>query len=301
MAVPVLFATAGNFSDAWSRRFSAFIAFFLRILYIPGMKLIRENLKVAFPELSPNEVSSIAGKNIFHTVWNWVDFIRILKNPHGLERFLNADQDEILKKLPSQIIFCLPHLGSWELLAQLAPRWLPDCVAVAEFFPYPKLNQLLSNSRTIQGLKIIPRDGAVRGVLAAGKNGASIGILIDQNLSPRHGGIFVDFFGLPATASPLPAIIAQRQNIPLFSGACVRMNSGKFRIIATPIPCQNNDDRQIVTQAIIKANEDIIRQYPEQYTWLYKKWVCIPSDVNPDLIQKFPKYAVHKKYPINPK
>lgn len=297
-ALPPLMLTVGNFSDNWARRMARFVSFWLRLLHRPGVKLIHANLAVAFPTLERKRIRQITRENLFHTAWNWIDFLRILKHPEVIRHLIGEAEFDCGGKAPRQIILCLPHLGSWELMAQAVPKWFPDCAAVAEIFPYPRLNELLERSRTVNGLKIIPRKGAVRGVLSAIKAGTSVGILIDQNLSPRHGGLFVKFFGMPAPTSPLPAIVALRHGIPLMSGACIRQADGRFNFYFNYLD-SNGMDRHQLTQAIISANEDLIRKYPEQYTWLYKRWVRIPADATPELSSRFPYYAIRKQYRTN--
>ena len=295
---PVLLETVGRLPDAFSRRLAAFCAFIFRIFNWSGMKLLRANLSVAFPERSMDEIDSLVRKNVFHCVWNWIDFIRLLKHPERAEDFI--EEALIQEDLSYPLIMCIPHIGSWELLAQAVPHYLEhDCAAVAALFPYPKLNEILARSRTINGLEIIPREGAVRGVFSALRKGSNVGILIDQNLSPKHGGVFVDFFALPVPTSPLPALAAVRRKVQLASGACIRGANGRFRIIVRAIAAPaEGESIQDVTQRIIAANEDMIREWPEQYTWLYKRWFYTPVDLEPERAARLPFYAKAPKYSI---
>ena len=134
------------------------------------------------------------------------------------------------------------------------------------------------------------------GVLRALREGYSVGLLIDQNLSPKHKGIFVEFGGLPVTASPLPAIAFKRMNLPLSTCGCVRMPSGKFRIVFQHLQLPSTASLEEITQAILSANEALIPQYPEQYSWLYKRWALIPMDISPELKKRYPYYAKQKNY-----
>ena len=263
------------------------------------MKLLRANIAVAFPELGKKERNDLAKKNVFHCTWNWIDFIRLLRHPERINDFI--EEISISKEVTYPSIVCLPHLGSWELFAQTVPRHLPGgSAAVATLFPYPKLNEILARSRTINGLEIIPREGAVRGVFSALRKGVNVGVLIDQNLSPKHGGLFVDFFGLPVPTSPLPAIAAARYNVTLASGSCIRCSNGKFRIVIENIGKPGEDETmQQITQRIIASNERLIREAPEQYTWLYKRWFYTPVDLAPELVARLPFYAKSPKYSLS--
>lgn len=296
--VPLLMLCVGGISDKSSRRLAGIVVPLIKWLYWPGFRLVKCNLKVAFPDKSQQEISKLASENMLHMAWSWIDFIRLLKNPHKVNDFM--DSVEGAELMNDQIILCLPHLGSWELLAQYFPKIRHNCAAVAEVFPYDKLNEVLDKSRSVNGLKLIPREGAVKGVIAELRQGTSIGVLIDQNLSPKHGGIFVNFCGLPVPSSPLPAFMAKKYNVQLISGTCIRLDNGKFKMILSPVTIDQDDDKYTLTQKIISANEKLILDYPEQYTWLYRRWKYIPTDIPDSTKAKYPYYAVEKNYSTTP-
>ncbi|MBQ7650466.1 MAG: lysophospholipid acyltransferase family protein [Victivallales bacterium] len=296
--VPVLLFLCGGLSDKGARCLAGFVAALMRLFYRPGVKLIRTNLALAFPDASEEEIRGLSNSNLTHVAWNWIDFLRILRKPSLVESLM--EEVEGADGIANQIILCLPHLGSWELLAQYIPKLKPDSAAVAEVFPYKSLNRVLDRSRSVNGLKLIPRTGAAKNVVSAIRKGTSIGFLIDQNLSPRHGGIFVDFRGLPVPSSPLPAIIALRYGVRLVSGTCVRKENGKFKMLLAPVPVSPDDDKYTLTQKILAANESLITKYPEQYIWLYQRWKYIPSDIPDELKAKYPYYAKEKGYMTRP-
>ena len=296
---PILLGTVGRISNTASRRLASFCAILFRAFNWGGMKLIRANIAVAFPEMNEKERNSLAKRNVFHCIWNWLDFIRLLKHPERVGDFI--EDIRIPEDLTYPCIMCIPHIGSWELLAQGVPHHMHGgAAAVAALFPYPKLNEILARSRTINGLEIIPREGAVRGVFAALRKSINVGILIDQNLSPKHGGLFVDFFGLPVPTSPLPALAAMRRGVSLASGACIRGENGKFTIVVRNLGKPGDDETaQQLTQRIIAANEQMIREWPEQYTWLYKRWFYTPVDLEPERAARLPFYAKAPKYSLS--
>ena len=296
--VPTLLFLCGGLSDRSAKRMAVFVAALMRFFYRPGVKLIRTNLALAFPDASAEEIRRLSNSNLTHLAWNWIDFLRILRNPTLVESLM--EETEGADSLANQILLCLPHLGSWELLAQYIPKLIPDSAAVAEVFPYKSLNKILDKSRSVNGLKLIPRTGAAKNVISAIRKGTSIGFLIDQNLSPKHGGIFVDFRGLPVPSSPLPAIVAIRYGVQLVSGTCVRKENGKFKMMLTPVQVSPDDDKYTLTQKILAANESLITQFPEQYIWLYQRWKYIPSDIPDELKAKYPYYAKEKGYLAHP-
>ncbi len=294
--LPLVLNTFGRLSANGARRCARILGWFLHTFYRPGVRLVRANLRVAFPELSEVEIRALARKNFLHTAWLGIDFLRLLHNPRLLDEFIpDLPAPDATPERP-QFLFCLPHFGSWEVIAQAAPRIQHNSAAISASFTYPVLNRVLLRSREVNGLKLIPQEGAVRGCLHALREGTSIGMLVDQNLSPRHGGIFVNFFGLPATTSPLPAVLSERMNLPVYSGACVRQEDGSYKIVMELLEFPPDATRQERSQAILAANERLIQQHPEQYIWLYKRWITIPDDISPELEQRYPFYARKRPY-----
>lgn len=294
--VRIVILCTGNGTEKTTRCQARFLATVLRLLYFPGVKLLRGNLKTVFPEKDARQINEMMKSNLFHTVWNWLDFIRIIHKPELVEQMV----DEVIMPsgLAPQMILCLPHLGNWELLAQYLPKYYKNSAAVAESFPYKSLNDMLEKSRSMNGLAIIPRNGAARHIISAIHKGTSIGILIDQNLSPKHGGIFVDFCKLPVPTSPLPAILAEKYGVQLLTGSCIRKDNGKFKLVISIIDTAGLQGRHDITQAIMNANERLILEYPEQYTWLYRRWFYIPADLEEARKRLFPYYARQKKYTL---
>ena len=300
MMTPPLVSIVGSLSDKSADKLSKTLASVIKFLNIGAYKNIRANLKVAFPEKTDDERHELAYRNAVNTVRFGIDFLRVLKHPKMVKACTIPPDDSIREIVgESAIILCLPHLGNWEIFGQAIPCFGFKAAAVAEMFRNKKLNTLIENARQHNGLVIIPRKGAGRKVIGALRDGYSVGFLADQNLSPADGGVFLDFFGLPAPSSTLPALLAQRLHLPVVVGASVRNAEGKFefQFIQLPKKADEYPDSDSLAQALLKANETLIRQYPEQYLWTYHRWRYIPSNATDDFVKRFPFYAVKRPYP----
>jgi len=300
MMTPPLVAVVGSLSDQSAEKLARVVAKGIRLFNLNAYKNIRANLNVAFPDMTDEQRRDLAFRNAIHTVRFGIDFLRILKHPE-LVQSLVVPPDESFRSIMAQsaFILCLPHLGNWEILGQAIPCFGLKAAAVAEMFRNQKLNALIEAARQKNGLVIIPRKGAGRKVIGALRDGYSVGFLADQNLSPSDGGVFLDFFGLPAPSSTLPALLAQRLHLPVFVGASVRRpdNKFEFKFILLPKKADEYPDCDSLAQALLKANETLIRQYPEQYLWTYHRWRYIPSNATDDFVKRFPFYAVKRPYP----
>ena len=237
MMTPPLVSVVGSLSDSSADKLSKAIAKVIRLFNIGAYKNIRANLNVAFPEMAEDGRRELAFRNAVHTVRFGIDFLRVLKHPE-MVKACTIPPDESIREIvdKSAIILCLPHLGNWEIFGQAIPCFGFKAAAVAEMFRNEKLNTLIENARQHNGLVIIPRKGAGRKVIGALREGYSVGFLPDQNLSPADGGVFLDFFGLPAPSSTLPALLAQRLHLPVVVGASVRNADGKFEFHFIQLP-----------------------------------------------------------------
>ncbi len=112
--------------------------------------------------------------------------------------------------------------------------------------------------------------------------GGTVGILLDQNVA-RKEGVFVDFFGRPACTNKGLALIAARTKAPVITAFIRRVDSGLHEIhIGDEIPLIETGDKEADltanTQAYTKAIEDFIRQYPDQWFWVHRRWKTRPLE-----------------------
>jgi KDO2-lipid IV(A) lauroyltransferase len=189
----------------------------------------------------------------------------------------------------SPLIVPTAHLGNWELLGQATALRKPGVVSVAAPLENPWVDALLSRARSRTGQRIVPRQGAARALLRALKEGGAVGLLLDQNTTPREGGGFVDFFGLPAPISLAAATLAIRCEATILPAFCVHAGDGSYVCFALdPIPAPRGADPETVTAAIARAFETGIRRHPGQWLWMYRRWKYVP--VGGDRA-RFPRYA----------
>lgn len=288
----------GSLSLAGTRRLARCMVFLARPFLGDSIRVIEANLKLAFPDKSAAEITALRQRNLCFMIELACDFLQALKHPHRIEqRMLPVVVPE--EYPPEQpLLFCIPHLGNWEILARMVPRTGRRCAAVTGVFRSRKLNELMSRSRSSGGIELIPSVGAAAKVRAALQNRKSVGLLIDQNISPKHGGVFVNFFSLPAPTSRLPASLALQLRIPVLAGACIKQEDGNFTLLLQPLPkpAWEYPDDNTLTEAILEANAQLIRKHPEQYLWIYRRWRYLPANLTPEMQQRFPFYANRNKY-----
>lgn len=271
----------------------------------PGIrKLIRANLKAAFPEKDDREISRIARKSFHNTIYNFFDFIWMMGKPKRIEKY-TCLPPPILEQLRDcvendiRILFVNPHLGSWEGSGIIAANTASvRLAAIAKITRNPYLNNLLNkDNRERGGIRIIFSKGAIRDSLKCLHEGYSIGLLIDQNTRIRDGGTFVNMFGLPVASSRSPAMLwhyCETNNIParVIYGTTLRENDrlvAHSATLAKPYHEYSGDEE--IIQELMDITESFIRRYPEQYLWLYRRFQYIPPDAPEELKARYPYYA----------
>ena len=96
-----------------------------------------------------------------------------------------------------------------------------------------------------------------------------LGLVSDQDAKQR--GVFVDFFGVPASTPKGAALFHLKSQAPIMLGACVQTGFQRYRIELVPVIASNQNVKDI-TQAYTTLLEKFIRQFPEQYFWFHRRW-----------------------------
>ena len=184
------------------------------------------------------------------------------------------------------------HLGNWELLGQtVAMRGYP-LASLAAPLANPAVDDLFRRVRGVSGQNVIPQQGAVRQLLRALRSGSKIAILLDQNTLPKEGGVFVPFFGLPVPVSAAGAMLGLKTGALFFFGFCLAQSDGRYRCLSTgsftPPAADHPAAVEQLTLRIAAELEQVVRTYPGQWLWMYKRWKYIAPGVGRT---RYPYYA----------
>ena len=275
---------------------------------LPGArKLVRANIRAAMPELPESEVRRIARSSFDQVSWNLLEYIWMTGNEKRIRRCCSVADGVLetlqeLKRKDTRIIFVTPHMGSWEASGLMAPFYGGiKLAAIAKPLRNPYLNRLFNGGsrESTAGLHIIFSKGAMRAAIQALKEGMSVGTLIDQNTRVRDGGVFVNFFGLPVPSSTAPAMLKEfcnQKGIPceIYTACSLRNKAGHITAKIRPLskPFEEYTSHAEILQELLDTSEKLIRENPEQYLWVYRRFQYIPEDVTPEQRKRYPQYAV---------
>ncbi|HTQ82219.1 MAG TPA: lipid A biosynthesis lauroyl acyltransferase [Pseudolabrys sp.] len=269
-------------------RLANFASSFMRRLgpLLPENRIGRANLAAAFPAKSAAEIDAIlrgVWDNLGRMGAEFVNLDRLLDftpaRPEGSGRIEitqeNLDGFLRLANDGKPALIFAAHLGNWELPALSAARHQLDSAVLYRRPNIAGIDRWLRETREATMGELIPTSLEAPVKLAnALKRGAHVGMLVDQYYVR---GVEVTFFGRKTRANPLLARLAQHFDCPIHGVRIVRLPGNRFRgemtgEIAPVRDAQGNVDIGGTMQAITGVIEGWIREYPEQWLWLHRRW-----------------------------
>jgi KDO2-lipid IV(A) lauroyltransferase len=246
----------------------------------------RDNLKAAFPEKSPEEIETIlAGV--------WDNLGRIGAEFAHLDRIWDYDPDhpernsriefdartkqlfDLLRDDGKPALVFASHLGNWELPAIAAVAHGLDAAILYRRPNSASANRVIEDMREVKMGTLIPagRDAPLR-MAEALQNGQHVAMLVDQYLT---GGVEVTFFGRKTRANPMLARLRRQVDCPIHGVRIVRLPGHRFHAeLSEEVPPVRDASGQIdvqgTMQAITSVVEGWIREYPDQWLWLHRRW-----------------------------
>ena len=257
----------------------ALIGYFLFLFNTDAKKVTLQNIAICFSELSSNEQRSLAKKSLIETgknltesglIWNqsFSENREYIRNIHG-ENHLDAAKSTIL---------LVPHLGCWEITG----RVIANNRAITFLFkPLKKQrqNKYLFERRNQGNLTMASADqsGVIK-LQRALKQGGLVGMLPDQDPG-QEGGIMAPFFNNPVNTMTLLVRLAKKHNAQVVMCWANRLNKGKgFDLNFEPVDLTSDSDDLLDQVTLMNsAIEALIRRFPEQYMWSYRRFKSTQS------------------------
>ena len=245
----------------------------------------RENLRIAFPELSPLSRAALGLRSFRHFAWNVVDFARSeIWSASEVERHVSLEGTGNLQSALAEgrgVIILTLHLGNFELGAQAIALAGFKPLVIGRPFPNPLTYGHLVASLTRFGAELIDREGAAPRMLRKLRRNEVVLVMNDQYVRPAYG-IFVPFFGVRASTSAGVATLAARTGAAVCPAYTVRHDDGKHTAWVLPALefRKTSDRKRDIARATAGYNavlEGIIREYPEQWMWGHRRFRHSPD------------------------
>jgi KDO2-lipid IV(A) lauroyltransferase len=244
------------------------------------------NLELAFPEMTAQEREAVLHseyrnlglllaefcKMRDYTAATASQFIRY----EGLENYLQA------QARGKGVLVLTGHLGPWELSSFYHSLMGMPMGMVIRRLDNPLVDAFVNRIRCLHGNRVIHKDDFARGLIASMRAGETVGILMDTNMTPPQG-VFVPFFGVQACTASGMARIAAKTGAAVVPGFLLWEESERKYVLHFGEELQvihtgdAEQDALTNTAAFTAAIEGYVRQYPEQWLWMHRRWKTRPA------------------------
>jgi Kdo2-lipid IVA lauroyltransferase/acyltransferase len=246
----------------------------------------RFNLALAYPEKSQAEREIIL-RGVYRSLgWELAEFCQMSSyTPEQAGRFIRYEGLEnylVAREQGKGVLVLTGHLGAWELSSFYHSLVGYPMSLVIRRLDNPLVDAYVNHTRCLHGNHVIHKDDFARGLLTAMHNGETVGILMDTNMTPPQG-VFVPFFGVEACTATALARVALKSGAAVVPGFLVWYEQESRYVLhfGAPLELIRSADPQadiVANTALFTAvTESYIRQYPDQWLWVHRRWKTRPE------------------------
>jgi KDO2-lipid IV(A) lauroyltransferase len=263
------------------------VAWLAYLLAAPLRRVGMTNLAIAFPDRTVSERRRILRASMLNHGRMAAELAHLPRLDDARLRDMVRFEDEtwwreaIGWERPTGVLILSGHFGNWELLVFAHGRRGFPVTMVHRPMHNPLIDRWLNRVRGRAGTRLVRKHHAATAVLRALREKQLLVLPFDQN-STRGLGVFVDFFGVPASTNAGIARIGLRADAPVVPAFIVRQGrQARHLVYVLPIMELENtgDPRADVvhnTARLSAVFEDMVRRFPEQWLWVHRRWKTRP-------------------------
>ena len=241
-------------------------------------KTVKRNLRMAFPDLSDDEIDRIAEaswRNVGQTAGELPHLPKI--DPYKGDRVevVGMEHLDTIEASDQGAVIVAGHFANWEIMAAAICNRPVDCLITYRALNNPHIDRKLNKLRHDYGIGVLtPKGLGTRELMRALSEGRSVALMNDQKFNQ---GIPVKFFGHDAMTAPGPSRLALKYNVPIILATTRRTAPARFKVTIHPpfLPEQTGDsdaDVRASVERITQMIEDEVRANPEQWFWQHRRW-----------------------------
>lgn len=246
-------------------------------LAVPKLRRVAEtNLAFALPGTASRPIIDGLFRSLARSLVVFSRFPRL--NRHNIQKWIRYDGLEHFTAAKARgrgVLFYTAHLGNWELSAFSHALMSEPMYVVVRPLDNPLLDRLSARYRSGSGNRLIEKKEYARTILKALAANEAVGILADQNAG-LNDGVFVDFFGVPACAHSGFARLAAHSGAAVIPGFALWSESDRRYVLRFYPPVEMTGDVNVDTQRMHAQLEAVIREHPDQWLWIHRKWKTRP-------------------------
>ncbi len=192
-------------------------------------------------------------------------------------RYEGFEYYERAKARGKGVLFATGHLGNWELSAFAHALLTEKMSIVVRPLDNPLVDALVERRRALSGNALLSRRDFARAILHTLRDNEPVGILVDQN-SAGDNSAFVPFFGKPACTNLTFAKLAARSGAAVIPGFAVWSETERKYVLRFYPEVPMGGDAVEDTERIQRAVEAAVREYPDQWLWIHRRWKTRPEN-----------------------
>lgn len=275
-------AAGGMLSDEQAARAGAALGL---AGYRLGVKrsIVEANLRTAFPQAGPAELADIARAAYAHLGRETMMMLRLSRTSRAeiLERTRISGEAPARQAFDEGrgIVIGAGHLGNWEIGAAAAAARGYAIDVIAKRAANPLFYAHIMSARQRLGIGVIDFQHAPRHMMRSLREGRVVVFAADQHAG--RSGLWVPFFGRPASTYRGPALMALRTGAPMFLSVPVRLPDDTYDVGLVPIDTTPSGDMDAdvrrVTAEYTRRLEEAVRAHPGQYLWHHRRWRTPPA------------------------
>ena len=249
-------------------------------------RVARKNLRMAYPEKSETEIEEIlrgVWENLGRVAGEFVHLEEMWDYDHtrpNQDRIETDDAEKFgaLRDSGKPALIFTAHLANWELAAVCAAAHGLDAAILFRAPENRFMAEIIHETRAATMGQLLP--AGILGTLAMTgvlERGGHVGMLVDQYRPLGRGGIPVKFFGRMTPANSTIVRLARQFDCAVHGVRVIRLPKNRFRVeltdaIKLPRDREGRIDIQPSMQMIMSIIEGWIREHPEQWLWLHRRW-----------------------------
>jgi KDO2-lipid IV(A) lauroyltransferase len=250
--------------------------------WLPEHRTGRNNLRAAFPEKSDGDIDTIlrgVWDNLGRVAAEIAHLDHICSGDPYNRAFIDYAPETIarfnhLKDDGKPAVVFAAHLANWELPAVIAAS---DGLDTVVLYRRPNLGAIadavIALRKGLMGELVASSMGAPVALARALEQGRHVAMLVDQHYTR---GIEVTFFGRACKANPLIAKLVREVECPIYGTRMIRLPDNRFGCEVSEVKpvrdAQGRIDVRGTMQAITDVVEGWVREHPEQWLWLHRRW-----------------------------
>lgn len=242
-------------------------------------RIVLENLRQAFPEMSEKERSRTGRDSYMNSGRFMMEFARQerMGNDYVFRHVEVEDPRrlKVLKELDGALLIT-GHYGNWELFGVACRYILGDVSFLVGRQSNSLVDRYINRLRSIHGIELYGRRTAVKGVLSSIRRGGYVCWLSDQDAG--DSGLVVDFFGYPTSTPRGAAAFSVKLGVPVVPAVLVRKGRGPDHTLVLGEPVYPDPDlageeaETHITREYTSGLEEMIRDRPDLYWWAHRRW-----------------------------